>query len=137
MRRRAAAALGAPLVIALSACAPLDPLCTEIGYRNSLSVTVTDVRVADIALCAADICAADPDAAPQGRSYWVIHNVPGLWLFDFGSDLPESAQFTLTASDGTVLDDRERAIDWTLLDEPNGAGCGWRAGPAELAIELE
>ncbi|MWV51506.1 hypothetical protein GRS96_19770 (plasmid) [Rathayibacter sp. VKM Ac-2803] len=45
-------------------------------------------------------------------------------------------QLTLLDDTGHTLDEQEHAIDWTLTDEPNGPGCGWRADPYDLTISI-
>ncbi|MWV58048.1 hypothetical protein [Rathayibacter sp. VKM Ac-2754] len=133
-----AVALGGAVALALSGC---GVHCHEIGYTNELRVTVRgdDVEIiADIGLCAEDICAYPSQAAapPTGRSYWVTHSVSNLWIYDFGDHHPDAVHLTLLDSAGRTLEEQDHEIDWVLTDEPNGAGCGWRADPYDLTVAL-
>ncbi|MBF4462274.1 MULTISPECIES: hypothetical protein [unclassified Rathayibacter] len=130
-------ALGVSASLALSSC---GFSCTEIGYRNELRITAVGAgaeAITDILLCAGDICAyPSQDAAPvTGRSYWVTHATPGLWVYDFGDHHPDTVQLTLIDSSGGQIRQQEYRIDWVLIDEPNGPGCGWRAEPFELTLD--
>lgn len=132
---------GLVAMTALTGCA-VSPGCTEGGYRNELRVTVAGDdagQVATIDLCADDICAySSSDVAPAGvRSYWVIHNtVPNLWIYDFGDHYPSTVELTFLDTAGRTLDEQDHAIDWLLLDGPNGPGCGWRTEGYDLTVTI-
>lgn len=136
-RRRvaAAAALAVTGAVGLSSCVTH---CNEMGYRNTLRVTATGDDVADVRLCSGEICAEPSlDGAPATRGAFVVtRDVPGQWTYDFGAILPDSVHLTLLDEAGTTLDEQDHAIDWRLVDEPNGGGCGWRADTYELAVVL-
>lgn len=132
--------LGVAGAMALSSC---GSGCTEIGYRNELRVTATGddlTRIAEVRLCADEICAypSTEAAPPTGRSYWVTHHsaAPDLWIYDFGDHHPDTVHLTFLDAAGSTLDQQQHTIDWTLTDEPNGPGCGWRAEPYDLTVSI-
>ncbi|ROP50173.1 MULTISPECIES: hypothetical protein [unclassified Rathayibacter] len=134
----ASGAVGVVAALSLTSC---GYGCHEIGYTNELRVTAAGARsvdVADIRLCADEICAyPSVDAAPAtGRSYWVVHNTSGLWIYVFGDHHPDTVHLTLLDNAGRALDEQDHDIDWNLVDEPNGPGCGWRADPYDLTVSL-
>lgn len=94
--------------------------------------------VATLDLCAGDICAYPSfDVAPNGvRSYWVIHTVPDLRIYDFGDHHPDTVHLTFLDSAGRTLDEQDHTIDWILLDEPNGPGCGGRTEGYDVTVLL-
>ncbi|QHC68155.1 hypothetical protein GSU68_17325 [Rathayibacter sp. VKM Ac-2759] len=137
--RRAAATVGAAcLLLLLAGCSEPAP-CTAIGWSTSLTIVVDGpgrASVADVRICAGGVCSRPADLAADGsRSFPVLTSDDGRWVFDLGMSSPDPIAVTLIDRQGEVLFTREQLIDWRILDEPNGPGCGRRAESKELSIE--
>ncbi|KQQ05914.1 MULTISPECIES: hypothetical protein [unclassified Rathayibacter] len=137
MRRATAVAGAAGLLLLLGGCAEPAP-CTAIGWSTSLTIAIDGpgrASVADVRICAGGVCSRPGDLASDGsRSFPVLRSDDDRWVFDLGTAAPDPIAVTLIDQQGEVLLTREQLIDWRLIDEPNGPGCGWRAESKELSI---
>lgn len=140
MRGGAAAAVtGAVLVVVLAGCAPA-PACSGTQWSSLLEVSAVGpgrASVADMRLCSGPVCSRPSEPASDGsRSFDVLQVGDELWVFDVGRGLPDPVTLTLTDRSGELLLQREYSVGWRVVDEPAGEGCGWRAEPKELSIDV-
>ncbi|SMH50369.1 hypothetical protein SAMN06295885_3512 [Rathayibacter oskolensis] len=133
----AVSAAGALLLLA--GCAA-PPACTGIGWSTALAIELAGPgrdSVAEVRICASGVCSRPSELASDGsRSFPVLRADDGRWVFDLGMEAPDPIAVTLIDRQGEVLLKREELIEWRLLDEPNGPGCGWRAESKELSIDV-
>jgi hypothetical protein len=111
--------------------------CGEIGWRNTLTVTVTDVptQLDEVRVCADRVCSRPSDSLGSGeeRSFWSTQVSESVWSFDFGTESPSNVTITLLGADGRTQSEQKERIDWEPAPREDNR-CPGPMNPAQVEI---